>query len=151
MRGSFNYEGYFSRRNIKCIEADVTRHKSFLYGQLKIIQRITPIVASDMILEVGCGIGALISLLQEIGVRKIAAIELDPDAAVFVSQSQGVDVSTREVEHYPGKCQFDKIFALEVLEHLHNPIPALRKIHDLLRGGVFNCHDPFPIQEEYCF
>jgi len=92
-----------------------------------------PIVSSDMVLEVGCGFGALISLLKEIVIRKIAAIELDPDAADFVSQSQDMEVSVCEVDRYPVQSRYDDIFALEVLENFNNPIPALAKMHHLLK------------------
>lgn len=102
----------------------MARHKRFLHGQLKIIKRIIPIVSSDMVLEVGCGIGALISLLKEIGIRKIAAIKLDPDVGDFVSQSQDVEVSVCKVDCYPVVSRYDKISALEgiteALEHFHN-------------------------------
>ena len=57
-----------------------------LRRQQKIVIRIILIIPSNVVLKVGCGIGALILLLKEICIGKIAAIVLDLDTVGFASQ-----------------------------------------------------------------
>ena len=144
------WDGYFARHfGIRFNAEELRRQKRFLAGQLRIIEQISPIDSGDKILEIGCGIGALISLVKERGVADITALELDSEAAEFVRQSENVSVLTSSIEEsrLDGE-KFTKIFALEVLEHIHNPVQDLKKIHDLLtEGGLFIATTPYPFNK----
>lgn len=144
------WDGYFARHfGVRFNSGELNRQKRFLAGQLQIIEKTTPIVSGDKILEIGCGIGALISLLKERGVADITAIELDSEAAEFVRQSEDISVLTCSIEEARmDSGRFTKIFALEVLEHIHNPVQDLKKIHSLLtEGGLFIATTPYPFNK----
>jgi SAM-dependent methyltransferase len=86
------------------------------------------------ILDVGCGNGDFLEVAEDLG---YAAVGLDPDPrAVDLALSRGFDVRQGTV---PGSGQdptsFDHLFLSHVLEHLHDPVAALREGMSLLAPG----------------
>lgn len=94
------------------------------------------------ILDVGAGDGLIASKLGATG------IELD-ETAVSLAAKHGVPVTQGDAASLPfADRHFGAVFMGDVIEHIEDPLPALREAHRVLRdGGSFYAttpprHDP---------
>jgi SAM-dependent methyltransferase len=86
-------------------------------------------VKGERILDVGAGDGLIAYVLGARGV------ELD-QTAVRLAQGHGVDVIEGDAGALPfGDGGFDAVFLGDVIEHLPDPVPALREAHRVLVAG----------------
>jgi len=93
-----------------------------------------PWVSGGKVLEVGCANGDRLALLKSLG-WKTFGIEPDPQSARIASE-RGLDIITGILE--PGKLpadSFDAIILSHVIEHLNNPVEAVKEFHRLLKPG----------------
>jgi 2-polyprenyl-3-methyl-5-hydroxy-6-metoxy-1,4-benzoquinol methylase len=90
----------------------------------------------ERVLEVGCSSGALTERIAANGCR-VTGIEMRADAAEkarrFSEQVLVGDLATMPLPLPPSS--FDAILLIDVLEHLADPIAALRRLFPLLRDG----------------
>jgi SAM-dependent methyltransferase len=86
------------------------------------------------LLDIGCGEG---SFLREMSQAGWDVQGLEPDAtAAETAKASGVPVVQRPLERdLFESSSFDAITMNHVIEHLHDPVDALRICHDLLRPG----------------
>ena len=86
------------------------------------------------ILDVGCGAGAMLYRLREIG-WETSGVEIDPGAAQ-AAKHLGLDVRTGTLEDagFPDN-HFDLVTAVHVLEHIHRPVDFLKEIWRVMRPG----------------
>jgi len=84
-------------------------------------------------LDFGCGLGGLVGYANQKGVDIVG---FEEGWSVNCAHSKGLKILTRaELNTYAG--QFDFITAIEVLEHLSDPVVTLKKIRELMKpGGV---------------
>ena len=83
------------------------------------------------ILDIGCGDGVLFSFLSRFG--EVEGIE--PDASVVSEDTpwrQRIQIRPFDASFTPGR-RYDLILMLDVLEHLDDPLRALRQVRDLLK------------------
>jgi SAM-dependent methyltransferase len=94
-------------------------------------------VKGDRILDVGAGDGLISHVLRAAGV------ELD-ETAVRLANEHGVPVVYGDAGALPFETQtFDAVFMGDVIEHLPDPLPALREVHRILQEvGVFYVTTP---------
>ncbi len=88
------------------------------------------------ILDIGCGNAGLLHLARESG-WEVAGMELSQQAANAIRDDQAIDVIVADFLQYdnPDDCRYDVVALRHVLEHLPDPILAMRKIGDLLEDG----------------
>lgn len=88
-------------------------------------------------LDLGCGDGTVLWLAQHDG-WEVQGVELFAGQTALVREKLGFPVETSDIMAYRGTpAAWDCVVLTHVLEHLPDPVAALRKIHDLLRpGGV---------------
>lgn len=87
------------------------------------------------ILEIGCGTGHNIAMLQRFG--RVDAIEIDGAARAIASRRLGHAVSDAPLPDLPGIAdrQYDLVAILDVLEHVEGDCAALRSIARKLKPG----------------
>lgn len=100
---------------------------------------IVPSVYGE-VLDVGCGAGAMITLLQEQkGVSGVTGIELSREACE-IAWSKNLNVIRVDVQKdilpFP-EGSFDFIFFGDVLEHLYDPWTVLKKLRPYLKDNGF--------------
>lgn len=97
------------------------------------IRRLIP--ARGRMLDLGCGDGTLLWLAREDG-WQVQGVELFPEQTRLVRETLGIDVATSDITAYEGVGEaWDCVVLTHVLEHLPDPLGALRKIHRLLKPG----------------
>jgi SAM-dependent methyltransferase len=86
--------------------------------------------------EVGAANGAFLKIMQDRGWR-VSGIDICPDAVRFGRATFNVDLVVGDAEYYDTSERFDAVCMYQTLEHMPNPLLALRKAHTWLRpGGV---------------
>lgn len=88
-------------------------------------------------LDLGCGDATVIWLAREDG-WDVKGVELFPEHTQVVRDTLGLDVVTSDITTYEDAAEsWDCVILTHVLEHLPDPVGALRKIQKLLkRNGV---------------
>jgi len=99
-----------------------------------IANRQSPI-ANRRILDVGCGTGGNLEMLEKFGAAE--GVDVSDDALEFC-QSKGLTVHKGLAEKLPFADEtFDVVTALDVVEHLDDDIAGLSEMHRVLKiGGV---------------
>jgi 2-polyprenyl-3-methyl-5-hydroxy-6-metoxy-1,4-benzoquinol methylase len=94
-------------------------------------------VPRGRLLEIGSAGGYFLQAARERG-WEVTGVEISEDAARFARDTLGLDVRTGTLESVflePGS--FDVAYMGDVLEHVPEPMEALRRLHTLVRpGGV---------------
>lgn len=110
--------------------------KDFIRGILGLRSRNLPDVRPGRMLEIGCSSGNYMDQARSAG-WIVDGIEFSPEAAA-VARSKGFSVQTGSLEQLNSSIsEYNMITGWMVLEHLHEPVAALRK----LRGWIK--HDGF--------
>ena len=86
------------------------------------------------LLDVGSGSGSFIAQMERLGWRA-EGLEPDPEA-VAVARAAGLNVAQGTVDDLDAEAEaFDAVTLSHVIEHLHDPEDALRRIARVLRPG----------------
>lgn len=96
-----------------------------------------PSVAGLDVLEIGCGLGGMLSVLAGSGARA-TGIDVD-DRPVKYAQQAGLNAQVADAQKLPfSDASFDLIVSQASLEHFHDIRAALAESHRVLRlGGIF--------------
>lgn len=87
------------------------------------------------VLDVGCGAGEFVRALRARGLDA-EGTERTAEAAARAAAASGVPVHAGDVETLDlGSRRYDLVSIWHVLEHLRDPLAALRRAHGLLRPG----------------
>lgn len=130
--GSFYPDTYYpldqqpSREAIAVAEGLLARITEWRRGQR---------LQAPSILDIGCGTGLFLHLAQEAGLR-VRGIELSESAVAYARAKYGLDVhhGTLKNAELPDE-SFDIVTMWHVLEHVPDPVEALRRVARLLRPG----------------
>ncbi|HYE35045.1 class I SAM-dependent methyltransferase [Methylocaldum sp.] len=102
--------------------------KEFVRNALRIHSLSLPPLESGRMLEIGCASGAFLARMAGKG-WQVEGIEFSPTAAKN-AQEAGFSVHCGSLESAPEPIrQFDLVVGWMVLEHLHDPVLALDKLH----------------------
>ena len=98
-----------------------------------VLDRLGVLERPSRVLDVGCGYGFLLERLRNRGWQNPVGVELSDYEAAYARDELGVDVrnSLAEVDERG----FDLLLALEVVEHILNPVAFLREIASTVRPG----------------
>lgn len=97
---------------------------------------LKPKDSSLRLLEIGCGTGSQLSLLQEFG--SVEGLDIEPEAVALAQQNGfAAKVFDLEKDNFPNN-NYSAIAAFDVLEHLQDDESTLKKISAALApGGYF--------------
>ncbi len=92
-------------------------------------------ITAQRILDVGCGAGAFGKALKDRGAREVVGIEVVPDAyeRARLVLDDAICASIENIELPFSDAYFDCVVCGDVLEHLVDPVVALRKLTRVLR------------------
>jgi 2-polyprenyl-3-methyl-5-hydroxy-6-metoxy-1,4-benzoquinol methylase len=102
-------------------------------------------VQRGRLLQVGCGHGLLLDEARRRG-YEVEGVELSIEAARYAHERLGLPIREMAVEEavFDGR-SYDAILLVDVLEHLDDPVAALRRLRALLApGGVLLVVTPDP-------
>lgn len=95
---------------------------------------LRPPVGGGGLLDVGCGNGQFLKVAREMG-WNVEGVDFD-EQAVGVARAAGLEVRLGGVELFEGVSErYDVITLSHVIEHVHDPIDVLGRIHRLLKPG----------------
>ncbi len=127
--------GYDPRENVR-LQDQATTLVDLLHSD-------TVFPAGSRVLEAGCGVGAqTVTLASSSPAASFVSIDIS-EASVAEAQRKveaagltNVEFQQGDIFHLPfGPQSFDHVFVCFVLEHLHEPVVALRKLKECLRPG----------------
>lgn len=118
--------------------AEIDRDHWWFVGRRKILtallERFRPHDRPLRILEVGCGTGSNIAMLQQFG--EVDAIEPDDGARAFAVQRTGLPIKGGYLPDVPlADAGYDLIVLLDVLEHIPDDRMALASLRSKLAQG----------------
>lgn len=87
------------------------------------------------LLEVGCGYGFLMDEARTF-FRRRTGTEFSPEAAARARQT-GAEVFVGGIEQVPAEALFDCALAIQVIEHIYDPIGFMKELLAHLRPGGF--------------
>lgn len=99
-----------------------------------------PADASALILDAGCGEGALLEFLRHKGYRNLFGFDISPenvDCCHELGFESVCELDLMQAESYPGPSQYDVILGIDVLEHVPKQAAAglLERLREHLRPG----------------
>lgn len=98
----------------------------------RLARRLSRVIGDNQsanILEIGCGGGSLLRALQRAGFKNLSG----SDFRAGLQQERGIRFVRRDIEaQFPYEERFDVIIMINVIEHLLDPIEALKKCRDHL-------------------
>lgn len=130
-----HYFGYRLRPSLPGGWLAITRMPSLCRRALHYIRHLPfPSDRQNQLLDIGSGNGDFLSVAQALG-YSAKGLESDP-IAVKVTQERGLDVVQGSI---PGSAfppmSFHQITLSHVIEHLHDPVSALREVFEILKPG----------------
>ena len=101
----------------------------------ELIRRTTNLPKKARILEVGCGTGHNIQMLERFGT--VGGIEIDPEARAFAEKRLGRKVSSAPLPQLTGikRGHYDLVAALDVVEHIDDDKAAIAALASCLKPG----------------
>jgi SAM-dependent methyltransferase len=94
------------------------------------------------LLDVGCSTGALLDVARERDWQG-EGVEIGHASATYARETLGLTVHERSLYDFAPAGRYDAIVMLEVLEHMHSPLAALRRLSAwLVPGGVLLLSTP---------
>ena len=142
------FNGWFKQAVGDFSEQDLIKSQNWFNGWLKEIDKKIDIHQGNgrSILEIGCSIGGMSSLLAGRGF-KIYASDIS-EYAISRARKLRPDINflTFDVQKkIPLKEKFDFVFSFEVVEHLSNPLQAIKNMKNVLKtNGMLVLSTPFP-------
>ena len=101
-------------------------------GVFELVKNLIQINSKTEWLDYGCGNGGLVRYLKQNGVDR--CVGFDEGKIVPISKEKGIPIISREVLHKEEN-KYNVITAIEVFEHIENPVDTLKQIKKLLKPG----------------
>lgn len=111
---------------------DVSASEERMRAEARARARVLQARGCRRVLEIGCGAGFFVEALLELG---IAAEGVDPGPQAQRAAARGLPIHTIWLEDHVPAAPYDGIAMFEVIEHLPEPLQALRWCHRSLRAG----------------
>jgi len=117
--------------------------------RLEKILKLTKLPAKDIsILDIGSAAGFFLKAAKDKGIKKLKGIEISNFASDYCRNNFNIDVIESPFEHAEINEKFDIITSWFFIEHLSDPLSAMKRIYEMLNdGGIFalaapSCYGP---------
>jgi len=135
LHDSYDDEDYTEHYRLKLIPS--LEHRLNVIDQRKYAQIFQYCKRVGKVLDIGCGLGDLLSVFQDNGWHCLG-IEFNKFAAEFAAERFGLEViSTSIFDFETVENQFDCVMLWGVLEHFTHPQLVLDRVYRLLKPGGF--------------
>lgn len=142
------FEGWFKNAVGDFKSEDLKISRNWFWGWLKKLNQYVPIEKGKgkSVLEIGCSIGGVASLLAERGFEVYASDISNYAVKRAKKLSPSVNFSVFDVQNkIPLKKKFNIIISFEVVEHLSDPEKGIKNMYDsLVPGGTLVISTPYP-------
>jgi 2-polyprenyl-3-methyl-5-hydroxy-6-metoxy-1,4-benzoquinol methylase len=133
LHDSYNEEDYNAAAKYKLIPAVTYRRE--VIGRRKYAQIAAYFNKPGKILDIGCGLGELLSIFKENG-WDCLGIEFNELSAGYAREKFGLNIVRESIfDFQPAGQKLDCIMLWGVLEHFTRPDSVLEKVYQLLRRG----------------
>jgi 2-polyprenyl-3-methyl-5-hydroxy-6-metoxy-1,4-benzoquinol methylase len=133
LHDSYDKEDYAEHYRLKLIPSLDYRRE--VLDRRKYNQILAYFDRPGTVLDIGCGLGDLLSVFKENG-WSCLGIEFNKFAAGFARERFGLNIIDRSIFDFnPSEAQFDCIMLWGVLEHFTRPAEVLDRVYQLLRKG----------------
>lgn len=130
-----DYQGQYGKTYIEDFE-NIYRLSSIRYR--KILKLLKGSAASLSVLDIGSAAGFFLKAASDGGARKVKGIEVSGFAADYCRKNFSIDVMESPFESANIEEKFDVITSWFFIEHLYEPLEAMKRIYQMLNeGGVF--------------
>ena len=138
IRAAFVGLGYDAATSVSRRLASLLRRVPPLWDGFAREARFVRACPGGILLDVGCGEGSFLRRMRELGWR-VVGLEPDPRAAAVARSTAGVEILEGPIEGTDlGRDRFDAITMSHVIEHVRDPLRALRAVAESLKpGGTF--------------
>lgn len=92
------------------------------------------IAPGSHVMDVGCGNGEFLQIMQSLGAERIVGVDFSEDACIK-ARAKGVDAFFGLYCDYSGKADFDAVFMNNYLEHVLDPREEINKTFACLKPG----------------
>jgi 2-polyprenyl-6-hydroxyphenyl methylase/3-demethylubiquinone-9 3-methyltransferase len=132
------------------IETQLQANAQRFRHQVEVLKKYLPLIEAK-VLDIGCGGGLFLSLLEREGAQA-AGIELSDSRAHYAATKHNLEIYKRPIEHSfwqsRYKDYFDAVTLWDVIEHVNYPSQTLHSATNVLRkGGLLlidtPCRDSF--------
>ncbi len=141
------------RKRYKLMKVDWHDYTSQLTGATGTDTELLNNIASGFVLDIGCGLGKHLSILNEAKSR----VGIDPGLPALIKGRQlfptiGFTCGSAFDLPFPQNC-FDTVLMIDVIEHLSDPFKAVEEVRRILkpRGTLFVQTPNYPIKRVYDF
>ncbi|MFQ5912188.1 MAG: class I SAM-dependent methyltransferase [Nitrospinota bacterium] len=112
----------------------LVRHLLRALYRLRVRKWVRRLGRKGLALEIGFGAGWMLEVLRDHG-WLVVGTERTPEAASFAAHALGLPVYVGGLEALRPEPRFDLVLLFHVLEHLPDPLNALRNVSHLLKPG----------------
>lgn len=131
LHDSYDEEGYADYYKLKILPS--LQYRREVIGWRKYDQIMRFVSGPGTVLDIGCGVGDLLSLFKDRG-WTCRGIEFNRFAAAFARETFGLDVVAQSVMDLdPSGRRYDCIMLWGVLEHFTEPLAVLAKVYEMLK------------------
>ena len=127
----YNEKPYIEFYKIKLIPSVDYRRNVLAFNKYKQIAKYFN--RPKKVLDIGCGLGELLSIFQENN-WDCTGIEFNEFAANYARKSFHLNIINKSIYEFASSDKYDVIMLWGVLEHLYDPVKILNKIHELLKN-----------------
>ena len=124
------------------LKFDTQIQDTYMTGENNFLDFIYPVTETDfankLVLDAGCGMGRFLKLGAEFGSREIIGIDLSDSVDAAYRNTRmlaNAHVVQADIYSLPFAKQFDYIFSVGVLHHLHAPQQGFSSLAQLLKDG----------------
>lgn len=147
------FNGYYKKMVGDFSDQDLAKAKKWFWGWFKALEDVCDFKhgRNREILEIGCSIGGAAAILAERGF-KVSASDIS-DYALQRARKLLPQITFLKwdiTKKFPKQKKFDLVYGFEVIEHIPEPLRALKNLKEILSSkGVLILSTPFPYEYVY--